>query len=71
MTKAPYVTEDYTPLTFGMLFFCEVILLLVEERNRYYHHSLTHWTNDSPHCLRWLCKKYIGFWQLLCKWGIS
>jgi hypothetical protein len=32
-TKAPYVTKDYTPLTFGMLFFCEVMLLLVEERN--------------------------------------
>jgi hypothetical protein len=30
-----------------------------------------HWTNDSPHCLRLLCKKCICFWQLLCKWGIS
>lgn len=32
-TEAPYVTEDYTTLSVCMLFFCEVILLLVEERN--------------------------------------
>ena len=31
-TKAPCVTEDYTPFSVGMLFFREMILLLVEEK---------------------------------------
>jgi len=47
----------------------EIIQLLVEVTNRYYHQYWTHWTKDGPHCLVWLFRKYVCFWQLLCGLG--
>ena len=36
-TEAPHITEDSTPLSIFMVLFFEIIQLLVEETNRYYH----------------------------------
>lgn len=29
-----------------------------------------HWMKDGPHCVMWLFRKYVCFWQLLCSWGM-
>jgi hypothetical protein len=40
LNEAPHVNKDSTPLCVFMLFFSEIIHLLVEETNRYYHQYL-------------------------------
>jgi len=40
MTEAPHINKDSSPLSILMLFFFEIIQLLVEETNRYYHQYL-------------------------------
>ncbi|PNF17185.1 hypothetical protein B7P43_G06584 [Cryptotermes secundus] len=40
LNKAPHVNKDSTPLCVFLLFFREIIHLLVEETNRYYHQYL-------------------------------
>ena len=38
--EAPHITEDSTPLSVFLLYFAEIISLLVVETNRYYHQYL-------------------------------
>jgi hypothetical protein len=40
LNEAPHVNKDSTPLCVFMLFFTEIIHLLVEETNRYYQQYL-------------------------------
>jgi len=46
-TKAAYVTSKSTPLSVLLLFFTEIITLLVVETNRYYHQFLEN--SDDGH----------------------
>jgi hypothetical protein len=56
------------PLSVFMLFFFEVIQLLMVERH-FISSTSTHWTKDCPHCLAGLFRKFVCFWWLLCRWG--
>ena len=51
MTEAPHINKDSSPLSILMLFFFEIIQLLVEETNRYYHQyldTLDEWWSSLP-----------------------
>jgi hypothetical protein len=49
--KVPRINKDSFPLSVFMLFFVEIMQLLVEETNRYYHRYLDTLGKDSPLCL--------------------
>jgi len=46
-SEAAHVTPEFTPLTVLMLFFAEIVTLLVVETNRYYHQFLDNYEDGS------------------------
>jgi len=69
-TEAPHINKDSFLLSVFKFFFFEIIQMLVQVTNRYDHQFWTHWTKVGLHCLMWLFRKCVCFWQLLYGLGM-
>jgi len=49
-SEAAHITRVSTPLSVLLLFFAEIITLLVVETNRYYHQFLDNFEDRPPQC---------------------
>ena len=50
-SEAAHITLESTPLTVLLLFFTEIVTLLVVETNRYYHQFLDNCEDGPPQCV--------------------
>jgi hypothetical protein len=65
---ASNINKDWTSLSIFMLFFLEIIQLLVVETNRYYHQYIS--LNDRP-LPDVTLKEMYSFWLLFFRWGMT
>jgi len=62
-SEAPHLNDSSSQLNVFLLYFAEIITLLVVETNRYYHDALTDLTRDLRPNLTWLKPKCLCFLQ--------